>query len=164
MFSIIQANSKSHCDIISVLASEIWKEHYTPIIGIDQVDYMLEKFQSSEVIYTQIQNGKSYYLIQTKELFIGYFCVYPEDGSLFLSKLYILMKFRGQGAGKFATDFIHEQGRELALTTIFLTVNINNTIAITSYEKMGFINQGPTKADIGAGYVMDDYRMVKKID
>jgi hypothetical protein len=29
---------------------------------------------------------------------------------------------------------------------------------------MGFINQGPTKADIGAGYVMDDYRMVKKID
>ena len=28
------------------LAAEIWRQHFTPIIGADQVEYMLEKFQS----------------------------------------------------------------------------------------------------------------------
>ena len=56
MLTIIQAVSKSECNAISELANTIWKEHYTPIIGVDQVNYMLEKFQSSKVIFKQIQN------------------------------------------------------------------------------------------------------------
>ena len=39
---------------ISVLAKNIWTEHYTPIIGLDQVNYMLEKFQSEIAIQNQI--------------------------------------------------------------------------------------------------------------
>jgi diphthamide synthase (EF-2-diphthine--ammonia ligase) len=34
--------------IVESLAKEIWIEHYTPIIGRPQVDYMLENFQSSQ--------------------------------------------------------------------------------------------------------------------
>lgn len=30
------------------LAKEIWNQHFVPIIGQDQVDYMLNKFQSFE--------------------------------------------------------------------------------------------------------------------
>jgi GNAT superfamily N-acetyltransferase len=125
---------------------------------------MLDKFQSSDEIYSQVQDGQAYYLIEHKDLPIGYFCIYPVEENLFLSKLYILVAFRAQGIGKFAFDFIQNKARAFSLKTIFLTVNIHNTNAIASYEKMGFANQGPTKADIGAGYVMDDYRMVKKID
>ena len=36
------------------MAKEIWTEHYTPIIGKDQVDYMLDKFQSNDAISGQI--------------------------------------------------------------------------------------------------------------
>ncbi len=164
MLTIIEAVSTSQFKTIAKLAAEIWNEHYTPIIGKDQVDYMLDKFQSSDEIYTQVQNGKAYYLIEHKDLPIGYFCIYPVEENLFLSKLYILVEFRAQGIGKFAFDFIQNKAKEFSLKTIFLTVNIYNINAIASYEKMGFANQGPTKADIGAGYVMDDYRMVKKID
>ncbi len=164
MLTIIEAISVEQCETIATLATEIWEEHYTPIIGANQVNYMLDKFQSSNEIYKQIQKGQVYYLIQNKDLPIGYFCIYPNTGNLFLSKLYVLAKFRGQGVGKFAFDFIQKRAKESSLKTIYLTVNIHNTNAIKSYEKMGFVNQGPTKADIGSGYVMDDYRMVKKID
>jgi GNAT superfamily N-acetyltransferase len=164
MLTIIEALSTSQFKTIAKLAAEIWNEHYTPIIGKDQVNYMLDKFQSSDEIYTQVQNGQAYYLIEHKDLPVGYFCIYPVEENMFLSKLYILVEFRAQGIGKFAFDFIQNKAREFSLKTIFLTVNIHNTNAIASYEKMGFANQGPTKADIGAGYVMDDYRMVKKID
>jgi len=164
MLTIIEAVSTSQFKTIAKLATEIWNEHYTPIIGKDQVNYMLDKFQSSDEIYSQVQDGQAYYLIEHKDLPIGYFCIYPVEENLFLSKLYILVAFRAQGIGKFAFDFIQNKAREFSLKTIFLTVNIHNTNAIASYEKMGFANQGPTKADIGAGYVMDDYRMVKKID
>ena len=164
MLTIIEAVSTSQFKTIAKLATEIWNEHYTPIIGKDQVNYMLDKFQSSDEIYNQVQNGQAYYIIEHKDLPIGYFCIYPVEENLFLSKLYILVEFRAQGIGKFAFDFIKNKAKEFSLKTIFLTVNIHNTNAIASYEKMGFVNQGPTKADIGAGYVMDDYRMVKKID
>ena len=164
MLTIIEAVSTSQFKTIAKLATEIWNEHYTPIIGKDQVNYMLDKFQSSDEIYNQVQNGQAYYIIEHKDLPIGYFCIYPVEENLFLSKLYILVEFRAQGIGKFAFDFIKNKAKEFSLKTIFLTVNIHNTNAIASYEKMGFANQGPTKADIGAGYVMDDYRMVKKID
>ncbi|MCL2082368.1 MAG: hypothetical protein FWH04_03910 [Oscillospiraceae bacterium] len=40
---------------ISVLAGEVWREHYTPIIGSEQVEYMLAKLQSAKQICTDIQ-------------------------------------------------------------------------------------------------------------
>ena len=35
---------------VATLAEEIWREHYTPIIGAAQVDYMLEHFCNEEQI------------------------------------------------------------------------------------------------------------------
>ena len=38
-------------------------------------------------------------------------------------------------------------------------VNKYNSNSIAAYEKMGFLNLGPTVADIGDGFIMDDYIM-----
>ncbi len=43
------------------------------------------------------------------------------------------------------------------------TVNKNNSLAIRAYEKLGFENLGSIVADIGNGFVIDDYRMEKRI-
>ena len=43
------------------------------------------------------------------------------------------------------------------------TVNLNNINAIKTYEKLGFINAGPVVADIGNGFVMDDFEMKKSL-
>ena len=47
---------------VTAVADEIWHEHFVPIIGEEQVDYMLEKFLSPEDLVEQINSGYQYYL------------------------------------------------------------------------------------------------------
>jgi len=42
------------------LAREIWTDHYVPIIGQAQVDYMLDTFQREEAIAAQLAGGYEY--------------------------------------------------------------------------------------------------------
>ncbi len=56
---IIEVRNEDQIDIVESLANEIWTEHYTPIIGKDQVKYMLDKFQSKDARYRQwLYNGR----------------------------------------------------------------------------------------------------------
>ena len=142
----------------------IWREHYTPIIGNAQVDYMLEKFQSVEAIKTQIADGFEYYLLLNDNTEAGYISIKKDSETLFLSKVYVLKSLRGLGIGKGAMKFIVAQALEKHCTSIMLTVNKNNVNSIKAYKKMGFINQEDIVIDIGNGFVMDDYRMIKNIN
>ncbi len=149
--------------IIEGLACEIWNEYFTAIIGKAQVDYMLEKFQSKKVITEQIENGFLYFLIKNNNDPVGYIGVIPEDKQLFLSKLYITLAERGKGHGRKAIEFLEELAIEKNLSKISLTVNRNNSATINMYKKLGFENRGTTVQDIGNDFVMDDYKMEKKI-
>jgi diamine N-acetyltransferase len=153
--------NEAQIQTVEKLAYEIWNEHFTPIIGKAQVDYMLEKFQSIKAIAEQIEQGYQYYLLKTDEGFIGYTGVQPREDELFLSKLYIKSSQRGRGYGRKAVQFIESMAREKGLDKITLTVNKNNLDTIKAYEKFGFENLGPVVQDIGGGFVMDDYRMAK---
>ena len=59
----VPAESDSEIQDIAMLAEEIWHEHFTDIIGKEQVDYMVEKFQSFPALKEQIQNGYEYFQI-----------------------------------------------------------------------------------------------------
>ncbi len=150
-------------EIVESLAREIWTEHYTPIIGRDQVDYMLGKFQSREAIAQQIRAGVIYFLIGFGEEFIGYVAVQPKGDELFLSKIYVASARRGRGHGKEAIQFVESLAKERKLGKIILTVNKNNSNSIRAYEKMGFTIAGAVIQDIGNGFVMDDFKMEKII-
>ncbi|MBN2314955.1 MAG: GNAT family N-acetyltransferase [Sedimentisphaerales bacterium] len=146
------------------LAYEIWNEHFTPIIGKAQVDYMLEKFQSVKAIAGQIEQGFQYYLLRTDEGFFGYTGIQQKDDELFLSKLYIKSSERGKGYGRKVVQFLEGMARDQGLEKITLTVNKNNQDTIKAYEKFGFVVMGPIVQDIGGGFVMDDYQMAKPIE
>ena len=148
---------------IEALAEIIWREHYTPIIGIEQVDYMLEKFQSVETMQSQIDEGYSYYLVHKNNTPVGYFSIQKRDDAMFLSKLYVLKFNRGQGIGKASMDYITQQAKATACSKITLTVNRNNENTINAYGALGFENVGELVADIGNGFVMDDYLLEKQI-
>ncbi len=150
-------------EMIESLAREIWTEHYTPIIGREQVEYMLEKFQSQEAIAQQIRAGMIYFLIRSGEEFIGYIAVQPKGDELFLSKIYVASERRGRGHGKKAIQFVESLAKERKLGKIVLTVNKNNSKSIRAYEKMGFTIANALIQDIGNGFVMDDYKMEKII-
>jgi len=158
------AKTNSDFKSISVLAKSIWTEHYTPIIGLGQVNYMLEKFQSQKAIENQIKKDNyKYYIIINENNPIGYISIKQNDNILFLSKIYIDKSSRGQGLGKIAMNFIEEQAKDLNCKGVYLTVNKHNTNSIMAYQKIGFKKTEELVIDIGNGYVMDDFRMEKLI-
>ncbi|MDT8376386.1 MAG: GNAT family N-acetyltransferase [Mariprofundaceae bacterium] len=162
---IINAHSDSEIASIAALASEIWREHFTPIIGRPQVEYMLEKFQSPSSIRKQIDSGSVYLLVQQESRNIGYASFIPDSGSnsARLSKFYLLKSVRGQGLGRKLMHHIELLCRGRQINRIWLTVNRHNSGPIAVYEKMGFIKTDAVVQDIGAGYVMDDFIMVKQL-
>ncbi len=145
---------------IAALGREIWREHYTPIIGAAQVEYMLEKFQSAKVMKQQADDGYTYVKAYADGRLAGYCGVQPQpDSSLFLSKLYIHKEFRGRGLGRALLGravgpFVMTGG-----VKVWLTVNRHNAGSIAAYKKMGFAVEREQVSDIGNGYVMDDYVM-----
>lgn len=163
MKKITRVQTKSDFQIVADLAKEIWTEHYTPIIGSQQVEYMLDKFQSATAIENQVIEGILHYLILFQDTAVGYFSFSTKDNLLFLSKLYVSKLARGNGLGGAALAFIETQAKELELKKIKLTVNKYNTNSIKAYEKMGFENIESIVQDIGNGYVMDDYVLEKVI-
>ena len=104
-----------------------------------------------------------YCYLQEVYLNVGYISIRKEKEWLFLSKIYVLSDYRGNKIGKTAMQFIEEKAKSYHLKTIMLTVNKNNTNSIKAYEKLGFINVGSVVKDIGNGFVMDDYQMVKRL-
>ena len=148
---------------IARLADTIWREHYIPIIGAGQVDYMLDKFQSADAMAKQAAKGMEYYTVRFNDLPIGYFAFEKRGRDLFLSKIYIIKEYRGKGLGKASMEFISARAIELDCAAISLTVNKYNDRSIKAYEGMGFLKTEEAVVDIGGGYVMDDYRMVKAL-
>lgn len=150
---------------LAALAKEIWREYYMPLLGEAQISYMLNKFQEEHVLHHQIaENQFRYFFLNLKNQTAGYIGVQTEHNSLFLSKLYVKEAFRGQGIGRDAMSFLEGWARGAQLGRIWLTVNRGNTASIHAYEKLGFRNIGMQDADIGSGYVMDDYIFEKRID
>lgn len=163
MTEIKQATTAEDIETVAKLADTIWREHYIPIVGKPQIDYMLEKFQSASAMNQQIANGYEYYTMFYDHKPVGYLAIVKEEQALFLSKIYVLKEFRGKKIGKQAMKFIETKAREYQKPKIRLTVNINNVDSIEAYTKLGFRNVGPLVTDIGQGFIMDDYELIKEV-
>lgn len=149
---------------IADLAKVIWNEHFTPIIGKDQVDYMVEKFQSYPALKEQISEGYEYYQIFSSGEFCGYTGIHPgEDNRLFLSKLYLKKESRGHHLATGAFSFLKEICRERGYSAIWLTCNKHNDNSLGVYRHFGFEIIDTQEADIGGGFIMDDCIMEYKI-
>lgn len=146
-------------DTLAALANEIWHEYFPIILSGEQIDYMVEKFQSAPAMRQQLAEGYQYYLVHAGEEMIGYIGVHPEDSLLFLSKLYLKKQYRGHGYGRKMLDFVVALARELNKSGVYLTVNRFNEHSIAVYHAAGFETVRTQVADIGNGYVMDDYVM-----
>lgn len=95
-FSLTPVHTDKQIQEISNLASVIWHEHFTPIIGIQQVEYMLEKFQSFHALKEQMETGYEYFQIFDNTEFCGYCGIHQEETTLFLSKLYLKKEARNR--------------------------------------------------------------------
>ena len=141
---------------LSALASEIVKEHYDPILGSEQNDYMIRMFQSVPAITEQLQHGYRYYLIRDNGKDAGFLGFYPKEEEMYISKFYLHQDYRGRGLSREMLKFVVRETKALGMDRITLNVNKYND-AILAYEKLGFTRLRAEVNDIGHGYVMDDY-------
>ena len=157
-----KVKTKKQIEETARLANEIWHEHYINIISEEQIDYMVEKFQSAEVIAEQIKKQHyEYYNVIEEGKCVGYFgFVEQEDGVMFLSKIYLLKSERGKGFSRQAFEFLKEEAKKRGLSKIWLTVNRSNTHSIEVYKKFGMYIERTQIADIGEDFVMDDFVFV----
>lgn len=144
------------------LAETVWTEHYSPIIGPEQVKYMLGEFQSAVRIYRDMsEGGYIYFTAFIGGKAAGYCAVRPDEaaGGVFLSKLYVEKSFRGRGISRRFMKLLAELAFKRGCGHIWLTVNKHNSGSIAAYKKMGFTIVEDIVTDIGGGFVMDDYKM-----
>ena len=158
---IIKVETEEKEAILTDIASLIWHEHFVSIISEQQIDYMVGMFQSKQAVTKQIEDGYEYYLFRLEDTYIGYMGIHPEEEKLFLSKLYLQKEYRGRGLARQALEFLVDYCIRHHLAAIYLTCNRNNDKSIAVYKKMGFVTVREQVADIGNGFVMDDYVMEK---
>ena len=161
---VLQTVTESEIDELSRMASSVWTEHYGSILSMDQITYMVQKFQSAPAIREQLlKSGYEYYWIMDHGHRAGYCAIQPLDGTLFLSKLYLLKEARGKGLARCTLGELEARCRQDALPIIWLTVNRNNP-SVEVYRSLGFVKTREQVADIGGGYVMDDYIMEYSVE
>jgi L-amino acid N-acyltransferase YncA len=144
---------------LTKVAREVWREANISFCTPEQVEYMIEKFQSFEAISGQLVHGYRYFLIEEDGEILGYFGVQPQAERLFLSKFYILKQNRGRGLFSLGLDYMCALCHEGSTNAIYLTVNRNNLHAYEVYLAKGFKVIAEECTDIGFGFVMDDYIM-----
>ena len=147
--------------IIAQLADSIWRKHYIAIITMEQIDFMLNTMYSSKSLLKQMKEGHEFSLVYNAETPIGYISLSTINRkNYFLHKFYVESNEQGKGIG---TKLLATIMKEISnAETIELTVNRKNYKSINFYFKNGFIIKEVADFDIGEGYFMNDFIMVKK--
>lgn len=98
--------------------------------------------------------------------YVGYiaFEPRPSEDHAFLHKLYLLPEAAGRGFGAAALNWVSEQATALGLKRLRLFVNKHNVQAVRAYLRQGFVFEQDVITDIGDGFVMDDFVMVKHLE
>jgi GNAT superfamily N-acetyltransferase len=151
---------------ISRLAHAIWPVAYSSIISVPQIEYMLGKRYSYEVLQEDItMRGVHFALIREGSDNIGYVAweALAATATAFLHKLYLLPQRHGQGIGAQALQWVEDAACAQGLSRISLRVNRLNSRAIRAYVRAGFHFESEVCTEIGEGFVMDDYIMTKPL-
>ena len=88
-----------------------------------------------------------------------YIGIHPETDALFLSKLYLHKDYRGRHIATQAFHFLIDLCKKRGLKKIWLTCNKHNDSSLAVYHHLGFQVTDTQEADIGNGFIMDDYIM-----
>jgi GNAT superfamily N-acetyltransferase len=151
---------------LAALAREIWYAHYPAIITTAQIEYMLGLRYNFETVHAELRQSGLWWdkLMVGDEMagFASYFLAQAR-GEMKLDKLYVHPRHQRCGYGGMMIARACEVARGQGCERLALAVNKNNAGAIAAYLKHGFQVADAVVKDIGDGFVMDDYIMVKPV-
>jgi len=146
------------------LAIRTWRLSYQEMISPEQIEYMLEWMYSAEKIAEEMAGGVLWKLALLDGAPIGYLSlVFYGTHHAELSKLYLLPEHQGHGLGQQMLAHSLDLAVAHGCAEVRLRVNKNNTRALRAYERAGFTITDALVADIGGGYVMDDYVLRRSV-
>ncbi|MEG1474776.1 MAG: GNAT family N-acetyltransferase [Longicatena sp.] len=155
---IKECKTEEQLQELAALASHIWHEYFTSIITLEQIDYMVEKYQSYDAIKQAIQEEHYTYFVAYEEgVMVAYCGVKPEEERLFLSKLYVCKEKRGKHYSTLLLQRAIALAKDLHKTAIYLTCNKYNQHSLDVYKGKGFVTIDAVQTDISHGFIMDDY-------
>ena len=152
--------------LVRRLADEIWREYYPGIVPLAQIDYMLEHGYSEAALGRFVRDeGAGLAILHAEARPAGFAAWYRpgEPATTKLDKLYVHPRHQRRGYGAMMVGRACEVAREQGCSRLALAVNKNNRSAIAAYLKHGFRIDDAVVKDIGGGFVMDDYIMVKPV-
>ncbi|MES2267946.1 MAG: GNAT family N-acetyltransferase [Bacteroidota bacterium] len=162
---LIREATVTDVDAILQIAHQTWWPTYEPLLGKEQVAYMLDELYTTEKIGKQITEKQQTFLLLTEDGQPVAFAAYSprEDNAEIykLHKLYCQPATQGKGYGKILINAVASKTLEACKHALELNVNRYNK-AKTFYEKMGF--EVIYEEDIPIGpYWMNDYVMRKSL-
>jgi diamine N-acetyltransferase len=161
---VIAPSTPEHLPAIAALADVIWRAHYPGIITMAQIDYMLPRMYSFDVLKKELAEGICYDRILVNGDPKGFASYGPiQTGEMKLYKLYIHPDWQRHGLGTSLLRHVEKVSRARRFQTLLLTVNKRNEKAVAAYLKNGFTVRESVTVEIGRGFVMDDFIMVKPL-
>ena len=119
--------SGSEIPELAAMADTIWHEYFPCILTEEQIDYMVDRFQSEHAMREQVaDHGYQYFFITSDGERIGYTGIVPEGDRLFISKVYLLGEHRGKGLGTQAIKSIFGICEDKGYRSAYLTVTHTN--------------------------------------
>ena len=151
--------TETDAPLIAVLAGKIWREHYPSIITNEQIEFMLSNRYSEKAITEGMKNGEQFYIAYSNETPIAYASFQNTGEQYYLHKFYADVSLHRSGTGSAFFEFLLQQMK--GGLPIRLQVNRQNYKAVNFYFKMGFVIESVGDFDIGGGYFMNDFVMVR---
>lgn len=161
----IRLATEGDVEHIHSLAEEIWLQHYPPIIGEAQTQYMLARMYALDTLRAQIITHElDYYMWSEDGEEIAFAAIDTEQRDYgFISKFYLKDSYRGKGIAQEFMLQLEAIFKKAGQKEMQLTVNRQNIGAINFYFKVGFKILRCEDFDIGDGYFMNDFIMGKKL-
>ena len=165
MISISEAKPNDF-PVIREIAQITWPVAYGSFISKAQLDYMLEKFYSDAALNDNFSTkNHRFLLVKENSICLGFASYehhYLGENKTRLHKIYMLPESQGKGAGKLLLAEVEKLALENDDSIISLNVNRFNS-AYNFYEKLGFKNVGEEDIELDFGYLMEDYKLEKKL-
>jgi GNAT superfamily N-acetyltransferase len=161
----IVRTAEANLPAVSELAGVNWCACYPVIITNEQIDYMLARMYSLDVLRDEIRSqGIRYDQLLVDGKLAGFASYGPasQPSVMKLHKLYLLPELHGRGLGSYLLQHCEQEVCAAGARRLMLSVNKRNTKAIAAYQRNGFVIAESVVTDIGGGFVMDDYVMVKE--